>query len=143
MRILYHQRRPLPDAEAERWHAEYRTFDALLAESDWVSIHVPGNAATRHMFGAGAFSRMKRGARLVNVARAEIVDREALLAALASGSLGGFALDHPYEAPGRADDPLLGYENVVITPHLAAQPRFNALDDMTDLIVQLAEKLRQ
>jgi glyoxylate reductase/D-3-phosphoglycerate dehydrogenase len=142
MRILYYQRRPLPEAEAARWHAEYRSFDALLAESDWLSINVPGNPSTRHMFDRAAFARMKPGARLVNVARADVVEREALIDALVSGRLGGFALDPLYEAPGRADDPLLGFDNVVITPHLAAQPRFNALGDMTDLICQLEETLR-
>jgi len=142
MRILYHQRRPLPDAEAGKWHAEYRAFPDLLAESDWVSINVPGNDSTRHLFDRAALARMKRGARLINVSRAEIVEREALQDALASGHLGGFALDPLYEAPGRADDPLLAFDNVVITPHLAAQPRFNALDDFADLISQLNAGLK-
>ena len=142
MRILYHQRRPLPETEARQWHAEYRAFAALLAESDWVSINVPGNASTRHMFDSAAFARMKPGARLVNVSRADIVERGALQDALASGHLGGFALDPLYEAPGRADDPLLAFDNVVITPHLAAQPRFNALDDFADLISQLDAGLK-
>ena len=93
------------------------------------------------MFDANAFARMKPGARLVNVSRAEIVDRGALTAALKAGTLGGFALDPLYEAPGRADDPLLAFDNVIMTPHLAAQPRFNALDDLTDLITQLDQKL--
>jgi len=142
MRILYHQRRPLPETEARQWHAEYRTFADLLAESDWMSINVPGNASTRHMFDRAAFARMKPGARLVNVSRADIVERGALQDALASGHLGGFALDPLYEAPGRADDPLLAFDNVVITPHLAAQPRFNALDDFADLISQLDAGLK-
>jgi len=142
MRILYHQRRPLPETEARQWHAEYRALADLLAESDWVSINVPGNASTRHMFDRAAFARMKPGARLVNVSRADIVERGALHDALASGHLGGFALDPLYEAPGRADDPLLAFDNVVVTPHLAAQPRFNALDDFADLISQLNYGLR-
>lgn len=141
MRIVYHQRRPLPEPEAARWNAEYRTFDALLAESDWISINVPGNASTRHLLDAKAFARMKPGAGLVNVARADVVDRDALIGALKAGRLGGFALDPLYEAPGRADDPLPAFDNVIITPHLAAQPRFNALDDMTDLITQLDKAL--
>lgn len=142
MRILYHQRRPLPETEARQWHAEYRAFDDLLGDSDWVSINVPGNASTRHMFGRAALARMKPGARLVNVSRADIVEREALREALASGRLGGFALDPLYEAPGSADDPLLAFDNVVITPHLAAQPRFNALDDFADLISKLNTGLK-
>jgi phosphoglycerate dehydrogenase-like enzyme len=94
------------------------------------------------MFDRAAFQRMKPGARLVNVARADVIDREALIEALASARLGGFALDPLYEAPGRADDALLRFDNVIITPHLAAQPRSNALDDMRDLICQLDQQLR-
>jgi phosphoglycerate dehydrogenase-like enzyme len=141
MRILYYQRRPLPESEAAQWRADYRPLDALLTESDWVSINVPGDASTRHLIDREAFARMKPGARLVNIARADVVDREALIDALASGRLGGFALDPLYEAPGRADDPLLRFENVIVTPHLAAQPRFNALDDMRDLLSQLSQHL--
>jgi phosphoglycerate dehydrogenase-like enzyme len=142
MRVLYHQRQALPQSEAALWHAEYRSFDDLLAESDWVSVNVPGNASTRHMINAAAFARMKPGARLINVSRADVVEREALIDALATGRLGGFALDPLYEAPGRSDDALLAFRNVIVTPHLAAQPRFNALDDMGDLIRQLERTLR-
>jgi phosphoglycerate dehydrogenase-like enzyme len=142
MRITYHQRQPLPEAEAAQWHATYRPFETLLAESDWISVNVPGTPATRHMLDKVAFARMKPAARLVNVSRADIVEREALIEALSSGRLGGFALDPLYEAPGRRDDALLAFDNVIITPHLAAQPRFNALDDMRDLICQMGEKLR-
>ena len=55
--------------------------------------------------------------------------------------LGGFALDPLYEEPGRADDPLLKFDNVILTPHTAAQPRFNALNDISDLIVGLSRAL--
>ena len=139
MRILYHQRRPLPDRDTAALQAEYRNFDDLLAESDWISINLPGNASTRHLFDSGALKRMKPGARLVNVARADIVERSALLDALASGHLGGFALDPLYEAPGRGDDELLRFDNVILTPHLAAQPRWNALNDLHDLLKQMGE----
>lgn len=142
MRVLYTQRSALPTAEAESLGVEYRPLPALLAEADWISVNVPGSASTRHLLDRAAFAQMKRGARLINIARADIVERGALIDALASGRLGGFALDPLYEAPGRADDPLLGFANVIVTPHLAAQPRSNALDDMHDLISQLADKLR-
>lgn len=139
MPMLYHQRRALPAADEARYGVRYAALDALLGACDWVVICLPGNASTRHLFNAGRFAAMKPGASLVNISRPEIVDRDALLAALRSGRLGGFALDPLYEAPGRDDDELLGFANVVITPHLAAQPRFNALDDITDLLVGLEE----
>lgn len=146
MNILYYQRRPLPaDAEsALHLHASqlhYADFDTLLEASDWVVICLPGNDSTRGLFEARRLNTMKPGARLINISRAEIVDRAALINALRSGRLGGFALDPLYEAPGRDDDELLQFRNVLITPHLAAQPRFNALHDFTDLLLGLEEAL--
>lgn len=142
MNILYHQRTPLTTTDAARYPAHYADFDTLLETSDWVAICLPGNASTRHLFDARRIARMKPGARLINVSRAEIVERAAALAALRSGQLGGYALDPLYEAPGRDDDELLQCENVLLTPHLAAQPHFNALDDIAELIIGLEEKLK-
>lgn len=137
MRIVYTQRHRLPAAEEARYAASYAALDALLAGSDYVSLNLPGTAATRGIVGARELDRMKKGAVLVNVARADLVDRAALVAALQSGRLGGYATDLPYDEPGRDDDPLLGFRNVIVTPHIAAQPRFNALDDFEELLLHL------
>jgi phosphoglycerate dehydrogenase-like enzyme len=142
MRVLYHQRTRLAEAEERDWHVEYRPLDALLAESDWVAPQLPGGPATRGFLDADRLARMKRGARIVNVARASLVDRAALLDALHSGRLGGFALDPLYEEPGRDDDELLGFDNVILTPHTAAQPRFNALADFEELVGNLARAVK-
>ena len=141
MNTLYYQRRRLPAETESGLHLQYADFDTLLEASDWVVICLPGNDSTRGLFGARRLNTMKPGARLINISRAEIVDRAALINALRSGRLGGFALDPLYEAPGRDDDELLALRNVLITPHLAAQPRFNAINDMTDLLVGLEESL--
>jgi phosphoglycerate dehydrogenase-like enzyme len=143
MRIVYTQRRRLPLEEERRLAAAYCTLDELLAGSDIVSLHLPGNAATRGIVGARELGLIKPGALLVNISRADLVERDALLAALRSGRLGGFALDPLYEIPGRDDDPLLAFRNVVITPHLAAQPRFNALEDFEELLVGLDAALTE
>jgi phosphoglycerate dehydrogenase-like enzyme len=141
MRILYYQRTRLPAAEERELEAAYVPFETLLAQSDWVVPQVPGGPATRGFIGRAQFAQMKPGAFLVNVARADIVDRAALIEALTSGRLGGFALDPLYEAPGRSDDELLGFDNVVLSPHIAAQPRFNALDDLADMMEGLSKEL--
>ena len=86
----------------------YAPLDALLADSDWVSLQLPATDATRNIIGRKELATMKRGAFLINVSRAALVDRDALIEALKSGHLGGFALDPLYEEPGRADDELLG-----------------------------------
>ncbi len=141
MRVLCTQRTPLPETEQRAWQVTYCTQDALLAESDWVCVQLPDNAGTRDHLSHDGLARMKRGAKLINVSRAQVVNRDALLAALRSGHLGGFALDPQYEEPGRADDELLAFDNVILTPHIAAMPRFNALDDFGDLVRAMAASI--
>ena len=92
--------------------------DEVLELGDFVSLHLPLNDETRGSIGREALGRMKAGARLVNAARGELIDEEALLEALRSGTLRGAALDvfssEPYAGP------LLDEDSVVVTPHLAA-----------------------
>lgn len=139
MRIVYSQRSRLTAEEEKHYSAEYTPLAELLAASDYISLHLPGNDSTRGIIGRPELEQMKPGAILVNVSRAELVDRAALLQALRGGRLGGFATDTPYEEPGRADDPLLALRNVVMTPHIAAQPRFNALGDFEEMLINLAK----
>lgn len=141
MRILYHQRTRLPEAEERQLQISYVPLEELLHESDWVVPQVPGGPTTRHLIDRARLEQMKGGARLVNISSADLVDRAALIEALRSGRLGGFALDPQYEAPGRNDDELLAFRNVVLSPHIAGSPRFNALDDISDMLAGLAAAL--
>ncbi|MEQ1774298.1 MAG: NAD(P)-dependent oxidoreductase [Burkholderiales bacterium] len=142
MRVLCTQRTPMSASEQHEWHVSYREREALLQESDWLCIQLPANANTHNYLDHAQFAQMKPGAKLINVSRAQVVNRDALLHALRSGQLGGFALDPLYEEPGRADDELLNFENVILTPHVAAMPRFNALSDFEDLVRGLAANLK-
>ena len=141
MRIVYTQRRRLAREEEARFGAAYAPLHALLAGSDFVSLHLPFSDATRGIIGRREFGLIKPGAILVNISRPPLVDREALLDALRAGRLGGFGLDPHYDAPGRADDPLLGFRNVIVTPHLAAAPRFNSLNDFEELLLGIEHAL--
>ena len=141
MRIVYTQRHPLSREEETRYRANYAPLDPLLAASDFVSLHLPFNDATRGIIGGRELNAIKRGAILINISRPPLVEREALLEALRSGRLGGFGLDPHYDAPGRADDPLFGFRNVIVTPHLAAAPRYNSLDDFAELLLGIDQAL--
>lgn len=141
MRVLYYQRTRLPESVEREFNAQYRRFDALLAESDSVCILVPSNDQTRNLIDGAAFAKMKRGACLVNVSRAEIVERTALLDALTSGQLGSYGLDTFYEEPARSDDPLLHMRNVIVTARTAAQPRMNAFGDLEEVVINLSQVL--
>jgi phosphoglycerate dehydrogenase-like enzyme len=141
MTVLYFQRTRLSPTDEAALKATYRPLDALLAESDWIVPQLPLDASTRHLLNRKRLALIKHGACIVNVSRAEIVERAALLDALRSGRLGGFALDVQYEEPGRPDDELLSFANVVLMPHMAGSPRHNGLRDIEDVITGLARAL--
>ena len=141
MRVVYYQRNRLAAEDEQRFRATWQPLDILLGQSDWVSVHLPLTPQTRGLVGRAQIAAMKRGAVLINASRAEIVDRDAAIEALRSGRLGGLAIDAQYEEPGRADDALLQFDNVILTPHIAGQPRINGLVDFEALLVGLSRTL--
>jgi len=138
MKVLYFQRKRLSTAVEKELSASYRSLEALLAESDWVIPQLPLDSSTKGFLNRERMAQMKRGACIVNVSRPEVIDRDALLKGLELGHLGGLAMDGLYEEPGRSDDELLSFNNVVITPHMAASPRTNGLQDIADMIQGIA-----
>ena len=92
-------------------------FDALLNNSDYISVHAPLLPATRGMLNAAAFAKTKKGVLIVNTARGPLIDEPALLAALDSKQVGGAALDVVTTEPLPKDSALLGRDNVIVTPH--------------------------
>jgi phosphoglycerate dehydrogenase-like enzyme len=138
MNLLYFQRTRLSASEEDSLKALYTPLESLLAESDVIIPQLPLDTSTLDFLNRERLALTKRGACIVNVSRAEVVDREALLEALRSGHLGGFALDSLYEEPGRSDDELLSFSNVILTPHMAGSPRFNGLRDIEELIGNIA-----
>ena len=139
MRILYYQRNQIRASDEEAMSARYASLDEVLQQSDFVTIQLPLNASTRNILGPRELQRIKPGAILVNIARADLIDREALLAALDSGRLGGFGLDVGYSEPAKPDDPLLRYKkgNVILMPHTAVGARQNGLEDMEEMCLKL------
>jgi D-3-phosphoglycerate dehydrogenase / 2-oxoglutarate reductase len=110
-----------PFVSSERFRelgVESASFEEVLERSDFVTLHLPLNDDTRGSVDASAIARMRDGARLINAARGELVDEDAVVAALESGKLAGAAIDVFSKEP--YDGPLLRAPNVVVTPHLAA-----------------------
>ncbi len=141
MRIVYSQRTRLPANVEQQYQASYCTLAELLSSSDFVSLHLPRSPATINFIGDPELSIIKPGAFLINVSQPNLVDRETLRRALASGRLGGYGLDTFYEEPGDANDPLIKFPNVIVTPHLGGSPRWNSLDDIEEVIVNLGRLL--
>jgi phosphoglycerate dehydrogenase-like enzyme len=108
----------VPDEVVERWGAKRADLVALLSEADVVTLHAPLTEQTRGMIGREQLSLMKPTARLINAARAELTDEEALYEALKEGRIAGAALDVFAEEPPPADHPLLQLPNVIATPHI-------------------------
>jgi phosphoglycerate dehydrogenase-like enzyme len=141
MKVLYFQRTQLSTAVEKELGASYRSLEALLEESDWIIPQLPLDDSTKGFINRERIALMKRGACIVNVSRPEVIDRDALLEGLESGHLGSLAMDGLYEEPGRCDDELLSFDNVVITPHMGASPRTNGLQDIADMIQGIARAL--
>ena len=95
------------------------SFDELIATSDWISVHLPLRPETRGIIGAEAFARIKKGSALVNVARGQLVDEDALIEALESGKLGGAGLDVYAAEPLPPGSRLLSAPHLVLTDHSA------------------------
>lgn len=119
MHTRYWSRRPKPE-EAARLQADYRELPALLAESDFVSVHCALTAETRHLIDAAALARMPAHAILINTARGPLVDEDALTESLRSGRIAGAALDVTETEPIAADSPLLTMPNVIVLPHIGS-----------------------
>jgi len=111
------------DEDFARWHDIVRveSFDDLLAQADFISLHTKLTAKTRHLIHAGNMGRIRRGAVIVNCARGEIIELAALVAALKSGHLKAYAADVLDQEPPPADHPLLGLPNVILTPHIGSR----------------------
>jgi len=123
MRILYSDKQRCHAELEQSLCLEFVTFDRLLQESDFVTIHTPLAEDTYHLFSEPQFERMKRSAILINTARGPIVDLDALYRALTSRQIAAAALDVTDPEPIPTQSLLLTLDNLIITPHIASASR--------------------
>jgi phosphoglycerate dehydrogenase-like enzyme len=141
MKVEYYDIRRLTEDEEDALGVKFRLLTELLKRSDFVSLHVPLNASTRHMIGTRELGLLKPTAILVNTSRGPVIDEVALTKALAENKFFGAGLDVFDEEPTPPDNPLLKLENVVLTAHFAGPTsdnhvaRFrNAFDNVERMI---------
>lgn len=119
MHVLYFKRNRLSKMQEEALEIEYKDFETLLKQSDFISLAVPHTPETERMFGQKEFSWMKPSAFFINCSRGGIVDQKALYQALRDKVIAGAGLDVYEKEPIPADDPILKLDNLVCTPHSA------------------------
>lgn len=120
MHVLYHDVERASAEDEAALGAAFVPLERLLAESDFVTVHVNLTPQTHHLIDAQALGRMKRGAVLVNTSRGPVVDQGALYEALRDGGIFAAGLDVTDPEPMRADDPLASLPNCIVVPHIAS-----------------------
>ncbi|OMO63284.1 hypothetical protein COLO4_32602 [Corchorus olitorius] len=134
MHVIAHD----PYAAADRAHAigvELVSFDEAIATADFISLHMPLTPATSKMLNDETFAKMKKGVRIVNVARGGVIDEEALVRALDSGIVAQAALDVFTVEPPPQDSKLVQHERVTVTPHLGA----STMEAQEGVAIEIAE----
>jgi D-3-phosphoglycerate dehydrogenase len=133
LKVVAHSRsrsNPIPGVE-------FRELEELLAESDYVSLHVPATPETKHLIGVGELARLKPTAYLINTARGAVVDEQALARALENGQLAGAALDVQQREPCDLAQPPFNDPRVIVTPHAA----FVSEESLADLRRRTAQQV--
>lgn len=133
MRVLYHQRNRLPDAQEKILNAEFTSLNQLLRESDFITLHVPLTDETEYMIGNDEIALMKKTAYLIHTARGKVIDDYALVAALKEGRLAGAALD-VYESEPDLTEGMRELDSLMLLPHIGSAS-FETRDRMALLVV--------
>lgn len=142
VKIIYYDIRRAEDVE-EKYGAEFRDFESLLREADILSIHLPLTGETRGMIGERELKMMKNSAILINVARGEIVDEDALVKAIKEKWIAGAALDVFASEPPTGSKLLeLGEYNVIFTPHIAGATNEARLRIIREAVENIGRALR-
>ena len=137
LEIAYHNRKRLPEAVERMFHARWvESLDELMGKADILTLHCPAGPNTHHMIDARRIDLMKNGASLINTARGDLVDQDALIAALESGKLAGAGLDVYPDEPN-VDRRLIRHPNVMTLPHIGSATREGREDSGLKVIANI------
>ena len=137
LEIAYHNRKRLPEAVERMFQARWvYSLDGLMGEADILSLHCPAGPNTHHMIDARRIALMKDGASLINTARGDLVEQEALVAALESGKLAGAGLDVYPDEPN-VDTRLIRHPSVMTLPHIGSATREGREDSGLKVIANI------
>jgi glyoxylate reductase len=120
MKITYHSRKRVSRTKEKMLNAKYVSFEKLVSQSDFISVHVPHTEKTDKMFGMKVFKKMKKSAYLINTSRGKVVNEEDLVEALKKKMISGAGLDVFHTEPIMKNHPLVKLPNVVLAPHIGS-----------------------
>jgi len=129
-------------AHAREIDVKLVSFPELIKQADYITIHIPSTPETKHIINKETINQMKEGVRIINCARGGIIDEAALAEAVKSGKVGGAALD-VFEKEPPFDSPVLGLENIIVTPHLGASTEEAQINVARDIAVQVLDFLKK
>jgi glyoxylate reductase len=144
MKVLYADPRRVPEDIERSYGMTQRSFDEVLGEADFISLHPQLTPDTRHLIGAREFGLMKRTAYVLNTSRGPVIDEAALVAALKGKQIAGAGLD-VYEFEPKVSPELVAMSNVVLTPHLGSavyELREGMAHVVTDNVIAIVEGRR-
>lgn len=134
MDIMVYTRTPREDHDG----IHYVSFDTLLKNSDYISLHCPLTSSTKHMINKDTLSLMKPTAFIINTSRGALIDEKALVEALKNQTIAGAGLDVQEEEPPKEDSPLYQLDNVILTPHMG----WKGLETRQRLVSILASNIK-
>lgn len=134
MDIMVYTRTPREDHDG----IHYVSFDTLLKNSDYISLHCPLTSSTKHMINKDTLSLMKPTAFIINTSRGALIDEKALVEALKNHTIAGAGLDVQEEEPPKEDSPLYQLDNVILTPHIG----WKGLETRQRLVSILANNIK-
>ena len=135
MKIIYHNRKHISKTEEEKLNVKYVSFEKLIAQSDFISIHVPHTKKTNHLFNIEILKKMKKSAFVINTSRGKVINEKDLVTALKKKIISGAGLDVFETEPIKKNHPLVKLQNVVLAPHIGSSTK-ETRDKMVEITIK-------